>query len=98
MREQACRRWHCSDASLTPAASSKKHTTPAHKQVLLLDEATSALDASCEKAVQSALEALGPGRTCISVAHRLSTVVQADVIHVLRQGALVETGARHCLC
>lgn len=61
-------------------------------QVLLLDEATSALDSSGEKAVQSALEALMPGRTCVAVAHRLSTVVAADAIHVLKQGQVVESG------
>ncbi|KAI7841858.1 hypothetical protein COHA_004387 [Chlorella ohadii] len=60
--------------------------------VLLLDEATSALDSSGEKAVQAALEALMPGRTCVAVAHRLSTVVAADAIHVLKQGAVVESG------
>ncbi|PRW59338.1 ATP-binding cassette transporter [Chlorella sorokiniana] len=61
-------------------------------QVLLLDEATSALDSSGEKAVQAALEALMPGRTCVAVAHRLSTVVAADAIHVLKQGEVVESG------
>lgn len=60
--------------------------------MLLLDEATSALDSSGEKAVQAALEALMPGRTCVSVAHRLSTVVAADAIHVLKQGVVVESG------
>jgi hypothetical protein len=66
-------------------------------QVLLLDEATSALDSGCEKAVQSALEALTPGRTCITVAHRLSTVAAADAIHVLKGGAVVESGTHRQL-
>ena len=65
---------------------------PAPLQVLLLDEATSALDAAGEKAVQAALEALMPGRTCVAVAHRLSTVTACDCIHVLRAGEVVESG------
>ena len=66
-------------------------------QVLLLDEATSALDSSCEKAVQAALEALMPGRTCVMVAHRLSTVTQADSIQVLKNGAVAESGSHRQL-
>ena len=66
-------------------------------QVLLLDEATSALDSSCEKAVQSALEALMPGRTCVMVAHRLSTVTQADSIQVLKNGVVAECGSHRQL-
>ena len=65
--------------------------------MLLLDEATSALDGACEKAVQAALEALMPGRTCVAVAHRLSTVAQAHAIHVLRGGAVVESGTHRQL-
>lgn len=61
-------------------------------QILLLDEATSALDPACERAVQEALEALMPGRTCIAVAHRLSTVAAAAAVHVLRKGRIVESG------
>lgn len=60
--------------------------------VLLLDEATSALDTVSERVVQEALENAAAGRTTLSVAHRLSTVIGADVIHVVDAGRIVETG------
>ncbi len=60
--------------------------------VLLLDEATSALDTVSERVVQSALDRAAQGRTTLVVAHRLSTVARADVIHVVEQGRIVETG------
>ncbi len=62
--------------------------------VLLLDEATSALDNESERAVQAALKRLQQGRTTIVVAHRLSTIVDADQIVVLEHGEVVEQG-RH---
>ena len=62
--------------------------------ILLLDEATSALDTESERQVQAALEALMEGRTTIIVAHRLSTIADADVIHVIDHGHLAESG-RH---
>jgi ATP-binding cassette, subfamily B, bacterial MsbA len=62
--------------------------------ILVLDEATSALDTESERAVQSALDELMQGRTTICIAHRLSTVLHADVIVVLDQGRIVEHG-RH---
>jgi subfamily B ATP-binding cassette protein MsbA len=62
--------------------------------ILILDEATSALDTESERLVQAALDTLMQGRTTICVAHRLSTVLHADLIVVLAEGRVVETG-RH---
>ncbi|MBB2974813.1 ATP-binding cassette subfamily B protein [Microbacterium endophyticum] len=60
--------------------------------VLLLDEATSALDTVSERIVQEALDAAANGRTTITIAHRLSTVIGADLIHVVDHGHIVESG------
>ena len=60
--------------------------------ILLLDEATSALDAESEREVQLALDAVLPGRTSLTIAHRLSIVMQADRIIVLEDGAVIEQG------
>ena len=61
--------------------------------VLLLDEATSALDPESEGLVKEALERLMRGRTTLVVAHRLSTIRQADRIVVLERGRIVEQGS-----
>jgi ATP-binding cassette subfamily B protein len=60
--------------------------------VLVLDEATSALDSRTEQALQGALERVAAGRTTLVIAHRLSTVIDADEIVVLEQGRVVERG------
>ncbi|WP_434810275.1 ABC transporter ATP-binding protein [Microbacterium sp. bgisy189] len=60
--------------------------------VLLLDEATSALDTVSERVVQAALDEAAKGRTTLTIAHRLSTVIGADVIHVVEAGRIVESG------
>lgn len=61
--------------------------------ILLLDEATSALDAESEKSVQEALDRVMVGRTTVVVAHRLSTIRDADIIAVVQGGRIVETGS-----
>jgi subfamily B ATP-binding cassette protein MsbA len=66
-------------------------------RVLLLDEATSALDAESEAAVQEALAVLRKGRTTIVIAHRLSTVRDADVVVAMAEGKAVETGTHASL-
>ena len=60
--------------------------------ILVLDEATSALDTETERDIQDSLRGLGSGRSVITIAHRLSTVVDADQIIVLEQGSIVEKG------
>lgn len=61
--------------------------------ILILDEATSALDSESENQIKEALETLMKGRTCLTVAHRLSTIDRADRIVVMQDGVIVEEGA-----
>ncbi|MET7863395.1 ABC transporter ATP-binding protein [Micromonospora taraxaci] len=66
-------------------------------RILVLDEATSALDTETERAVQRAFDVLAEGRTTITIAHRLSTVRDADQIAVLDHGCIVEAGTHDSL-
>ena len=65
--------------------------------ILILDEATSALDTESERAIQSALDELQKNRTSLVMAHRLSTIEQADEIVVVEDGVIVERGS-HAAC
>ena len=62
-------------------------------QILILDEATSSLDTESEKLVQEALEYIMLGRTAVVIAHRLSTIQKADLIVVMKNGKIIETGS-----
>lgn len=65
--------------------------------ILLLDEATSSLDTTSERAVQQALQRLMHNRTTLVIAHRLSTVIDADLIYVIERGRMVEQGTHSSL-
>lgn len=65
--------------------------------ILILDEATSALDSESERNVQYALEQLMKNRTTLVVAHRLSTIQNADLIYVMKQGQVIESGTHEAL-
>jgi ATP-binding cassette subfamily B protein len=66
-------------------------------RILIFDEATSALDSRAEKAIQAELERIAQGRTTLVIAHRLSTVMDADLILVLNHGRIVERGTHNQL-
>ncbi|HEY1488898.1 MAG TPA: ATP-binding cassette domain-containing protein, partial [Micromonosporaceae bacterium] len=66
-------------------------------RVLVLDEATSALDNETERAVQRAFDVLAEGRTTVTIAHRLSTVRDADQIAVINHGRIIESGTHESL-
>jgi len=66
-------------------------------RILVLDEATSALDTETERAVQDAFDTLAAGRTTITIAHRLSTVRNADQIAVIDHGRIIESGTHQSL-
>lgn len=65
--------------------------------ILLLDEATSAVDNKSEHLIQQALDNLKQSRTCLVIAHRLSTVVEADCIYVMKQGEVIASGTHESL-
>ncbi len=65
--------------------------------MLVLDEATSALDSFTEKEIQDALDLVSRGRTTLVIAHRLSTVINADEIIVLDKGLIAERGSHATL-
>ena len=66
-------------------------------QILIFDEATSALDSKSEKAIQSELDRIARGHTTLVIAHRLSTVMDAEQILVMDRGRIVERGTHHAL-
>ncbi|MDE7105625.1 MAG: ABC transporter ATP-binding protein/permease, partial [Anaeroplasmataceae bacterium] len=67
----------------------------ADPKILVLDEATSSIDTQTETMIQTAVEKVMEGRTTFMIAHRLSTVVHADIILVMRDGCVVESGKHH---
>lgn len=64
----------------------------------MCDEATSALDSQTESHILASLRAIAQNRTSVFIAHRLSTVTDCDVIHVLEGGRVVESGDHHFVC
>lgn len=77
--------------------SSSARTILKSPAIVLLDEATSSLDTQTERNIQAALAQVCTDRTTIIVAHRLSTIIQADEILVLKDGEIVERGHHESL-
>ncbi|KFH63172.1 hypothetical protein MVEG_11207 [Podila verticillata NRRL 6337] len=73
------------------------HALIKNPRILLLDEATSALDTESERTVQAALDNASAGRSTIVVAHRLSTIMNADIIYVMEKGIVIESGTHKSL-
>jgi len=66
-------------------------------KILVLDEATSSIDTQTESKIQKAIDIAMEGRTSFMIAHRLSTVVNADLILVMKDGKIIESGNHHDL-
>ena len=69
----------------------------ADPRILILDEATASVDTLTEAKIQAALESVTAGRTCLMIAHRLSTVRNADMILVVKNGRIIEQGKHAAL-
>mgnify|MGYP000344657014 CR=1 FL=1 len=75
-----------------PIGATLKHLPLKNSKIILLDEATSALDTTSEKLVQEAFENLSKDKTTITIAHRLSTVKNSDLIFVIKNGQVIQSG------
>ena len=94
-----CRRTPCCSMTASATTLPMANPTPARPNppILILDEATSALDTNTEQDIKDALQRAGEGRTVLTIAHRLSTVAEADLIVVLEKGEIAEQGSHDML-